>query len=392
MKAIRKIRAISLFVLIVASMTSTIAGQTATGIKFSELVTFEEQGDLLIGRITAAAVGPDKKVYLGDNDQKQVHVFDDSGRYLKSFGREGNGPGEFSMINRIAVQGTTIHVFDMLQQRISRFNTEDLRFRNSISLADPSTSQQTNGSMVMARSRASEIHVLPNGDYLVPTRDFSDPDAIKTSLYGADGSLKNENLVTFRGGQDMVSRGNTRIIANLPFMRMTRISVSPTGLIHTNWSETVEIHHYDLNGKKTSSFTHATRNKRLNRSEVIEMMQNVQTTGTRVTFGGGGGVQSSGPPPIEQMLQNFELPDTWPAVTGIFADALDRTWVSSFSDDLNNRTWYLFEKNGRLLGIFEWPMSKTVVHADREYAWVLDRRQDDLDRVIKMKIELTGSR
>ncbi len=48
-----------------------------------------------LGFVTDVAVDEDGNAYLLDNSLSRVHVFDSAGRWLRSIGREGEGPGEF---------------------------------------------------------------------------------------------------------------------------------------------------------------------------------------------------------------------------------------------------------------------------------------------------------
>lgn len=63
-------------------------------------------------RISAVAIHRDGRVVVLDRGNGVVRVFDHAGRLLGSFGRRGEGPGEFSAPYLVAVHGDTALVLD----------------------------------------------------------------------------------------------------------------------------------------------------------------------------------------------------------------------------------------------------------------------------------------
>ncbi len=59
--------------------------------------------EYLFGRIGSLAVDDDRNVYVFDRQANHVRVFDAAGAYVATFGREGEGPGEFARAETIAV-------------------------------------------------------------------------------------------------------------------------------------------------------------------------------------------------------------------------------------------------------------------------------------------------
>ncbi|MDE2761959.1 MAG: 6-bladed beta-propeller [Gemmatimonadota bacterium] len=59
--------------------------------------------ELLFGGIRSIAVDDDHNVYVFDRQAQHVRVFDPDGVYLETLGRPGEGPGEFSRAEAIAM-------------------------------------------------------------------------------------------------------------------------------------------------------------------------------------------------------------------------------------------------------------------------------------------------
>ena len=52
-------------------------------------------GDSMIGGIEEIAVSSDDRIYVGDYKQTQVKIFGSDGKFIRAFGKAGQGPGEF---------------------------------------------------------------------------------------------------------------------------------------------------------------------------------------------------------------------------------------------------------------------------------------------------------
>ncbi|MCC7106407.1 MAG: TIGR03663 family protein [Chloroflexi bacterium] len=68
------------------------------------------------------AIGPDGSVYISDTGNKRVQVFDDQGRFLRSFGGEGADPGKFREPVGLAFAGSDLLVADTWNNRIQRLD------------------------------------------------------------------------------------------------------------------------------------------------------------------------------------------------------------------------------------------------------------------------------
>lgn len=83
--------------------------------------TVEESLLLRPALMTMSELG---NIFISDNGDMRIVMFDNEGHYLRSFGQQGNGPGEFRSVNAIRVLNNTLSVFDLRQRRISRFSID----------------------------------------------------------------------------------------------------------------------------------------------------------------------------------------------------------------------------------------------------------------------------
>lgn len=82
----------------------------------------EEGSPEEFGRVVGVALGPDGEVFVADRLNFEVRVFGLDGAHRRSFGRRGEGPGEFETLYSIAWVGDRLLALDYANARISEFS------------------------------------------------------------------------------------------------------------------------------------------------------------------------------------------------------------------------------------------------------------------------------
>ena len=79
-------------------------------------------GDSLFTGIHAVSVASDGRIVVADKTAPRIRIFDRMGKLAQSFGRSGNGPGEFQLPVAVWLSQASIEIVDMTLRRLSRFS------------------------------------------------------------------------------------------------------------------------------------------------------------------------------------------------------------------------------------------------------------------------------
>ncbi len=88
---------------IVRTLSGSVWGAEAMLVPEVSIGELEGPDEYLFGRIWSLAVDDDRNVYVFDEQAQHVRVFDAGGTYMRTVGGRGEGPGEFSRAEAIAV-------------------------------------------------------------------------------------------------------------------------------------------------------------------------------------------------------------------------------------------------------------------------------------------------
>ena len=95
--------------------------------EFEEVVRLEQdesREETLVFRAYRYYIGEDGYFYMNDGGNNRVAVFGPDGKYVRSIGREGSGPGEFRSVNIQWIRDGRLTVWDRRNLRTSLFRTD----------------------------------------------------------------------------------------------------------------------------------------------------------------------------------------------------------------------------------------------------------------------------
>lgn len=96
--------------------------------RFEELLTLDQDPSrpesLLHEPQQGARKAGDGCFYIPDSGNCRIAVFDRTGRYQRSIGRAGDGPGEFRSVRIMSIRDGTIHAHDYRTGRVTLYGTD----------------------------------------------------------------------------------------------------------------------------------------------------------------------------------------------------------------------------------------------------------------------------
>ena len=76
------------------------------------------------GGVNSVALGPDGDIYVADALNLEVRVFGLDGAHRRTFGRPGEGPGEFQALSSLAWAGERLLTYDPMLGRVGEWSSE----------------------------------------------------------------------------------------------------------------------------------------------------------------------------------------------------------------------------------------------------------------------------
>ena len=94
----------------------------------------------------------------------------------------------------------------------------------------------------------------------------------------------------------------------------------------------------------------------------------------------------------QYLLQNAELPDTWPAIGDFIMDDENRLWISTITDSDNRTyTWWVLKDTGELLTTFRWPRNRTIEKIKDGFVYSRETEETTGQQTIaKYRVEFSG--
>ena len=122
------LRRVAITSLLCAAACRTGDAPDTSGTPVAETWTIEPVAEAhpaeIFQRIVSLAADDGGNLYVADRGAHTIRVFDSAGRELRTIGREGSGPGEFSDLYSLAWSGDTLVAYDPGNSRVELVSTD----------------------------------------------------------------------------------------------------------------------------------------------------------------------------------------------------------------------------------------------------------------------------
>ena len=331
-----------------------------------------------LGRVAGAVRLGDGTVVVADDQSKDLRFFDRAGRYLKTVGRRGGGPGEFEALGSLAALGDTLLAADWSSRRVSVFAPDGSLVR-SIPLDAGGSAAFT---FPVGYFRGGGVLLRTGIVFTSASREGLSRDSVTFLRLDAAGGPP-ARVGRFPGGESFTEKqGSSSItVTSRAFGRAEQVAVVPDGFFYGS-SDAYEIGRYDPAGRLLRLVRRAHQVRRVTPADV-ERYKEARRRDADASYR-----QAQ-----ERSFAAMPFPETMPAHGDIQADRAGNLWVSDFvvtTDD--PARWTVFDPEGRMLGAVAMPPRFRVLEIGGDY--VLGVWQDELDveHVRLFTLEKPGAR
>ena len=315
------------------------------------------------------------RLYIADIVQGSVHVYNEDGSYVRSIGRLGEGPGEFTEMWGLQVSEDILHVFDANTSRVSLFGVDTGQHIRDILIepGDGLPEWQTAEQAPDFPYRTERLYVVPDNRYMVLFKPLpgmltdNEGQTIEISLFDiSEEKFVAHDVVSLRADGTALhfeERDGVGGWGDAIFNPRARTDYGSQSLIY-GWDEDMLFEVYDHHGDYRFSFWHPHQNAAMVTDDLLRAYQNPDEN-------------------ISRILETY-APDSWPAYDHLIVDDENRLWVSVITEDLSKREWRVMdlENDGALLAEIDLDPEMRVMHISSGMLYTIEQNPTDGERKI----------
>lgn len=300
-----------------------------------------ETGPRLFGRINEVIRLSNGDIAVAENQTGEIRIFDERGEHLRTFGRLGEGPGEFANLWTIAeLPGDTIAAVDPLGERISLF-TSSGAFARSFQIPRHSGASVPNviGWLEDGTLLISALIRIPSNDtgnqstHVLYSADRGGEVLATLGEFAGEQLGRNGYPLAFGGRAQFATGGNLVWYGHSSLLEL--VGLDPSGSVH-KIVRAESVPRVVTQGEIDES-----------RAAVDERLQGM-----------------SGP--AVDRIRATEFASNHPAYGRFLVDQAGKLWVERYQSDLlessGERGWDIFDAEGRLTGYLTTPGGFRITH------------------------------
>lgn len=288
------------------------------------------------GEVAGVTVGADGRIYVGDTQALEVRVYSPEGQFLRRFGRDGEGPGEFRNISGLARAPGGVGVLDGRLARVTVFDADGAVVR-TVRIERPYLIFEHGAAMAFDdRGRYYDRTLIPAQQGL--------GGQIGVVTYGPDGAVLDSAVVGSQARDQVLVERDGRAIMSFPrpFSPRPWLALGTDGTIYFTEGDA-----YRIVQVSPADDTLRVIRRRLRPRPVTE----ADRDSARAIIEGRYRRAADMPAP-----PGIAIPDVKPVIADLTVDALGNLWVQSFPDPSWPRyEWWVHDPDGRYLGLVVTP-------------------------------------
>jgi hypothetical protein len=315
-----------------------------------------------------------ENIYVCDYRSHNIKVFDSSGKFMKTLGREGQGPGEFQGPYRISVAKDRIAVWELRNRRISVLNLHGEHLKSI--------------QILIGEGRPDKIRPLPNGNFVfgmekMNYQDLDKPQEYTIEIYSPE--LENKKILYSQEiWQNRYIRAPNFTNLPQPFAALVYWGVSPAGKIIVGFSDSYTIEVYDSEKGKLSSFSHSYEPVKVTEQDKKQWFAGITSRSTT-------GATKKGA--SDFLVKNTKFPKHKPPFQHIMVDGDGNLLVFPYkkNDIRNVKSFDAFNSQGKFISNVQIEgdvafLYYSWVKTRGNYIWFIEQDEEGLLKIIKYRI------
>jgi hypothetical protein len=312
-------------------------------------------------RITGVARLASGEIVVANGGSAEVRWYEPDGRFLRSAGRSGEGPGEYRWMGRLlVVSGDSVLVEDAPRDRMNLYSATGELVRSwTIEPLPTFVTPPPVGRLADGRFVAMTEEVLSEPPGYTPYR--------ATVVSYRDGALV-DTVTQFPGGESYYERcgPDNRSICRygVPFARTAQLAVTSDRIVTGNGGR-YELAVHTPDGLLAALYRRVVPLVKLTDARVGAYRDSIVALSP-----------DQRRPAWRRALEAAPVPEFEPAFTELVVDALENVWVRRTGAHPPDETpWDVFDTEGRFLGTVVVPADLRVAQIGRDF--VLGVSQDE---------------
>jgi len=340
--------------------------------------------------IRSLAVAPDGTIAVTQDQDGAVRFFTSSGEALGSFGRNGEGPGEFRGLNRLGWLADTLWVLDAMQARITLISPERELVRTIRTPTRAGPAPADSGRIPefpiaipigIRGDGALHVMLMPGVGQPVP-EPYRDATAWGiVSLSGIIGRIVSVRRPPSDAAVRLSSARGVSV-ASVPFTSRTHYGVSADGSRSVLAESPVE---GPAAGSIDVSVFGPAGDTLLFRRYPFEGVPIPAAVADSVMSARERQLGANSPELAAAFRKGARLPRIHPPVASLIVGRDGTVWMER-PGDAGRRVYFVVDSLGEPVGTIDLPRNATVSAAERGRIWVLERDENDVQSIVRYGI------
>lgn len=318
-----------------------------------------------LSAVSGAVHLPGGGVAVVNSGFHRIDVFDGDGSLVRTMGREGRGPGEFSYPAWIGLRGDTLRVWDMAQARLTLFDTAGALIRTEQPVTDL-------GSFPRLAGQFADGSLLLVGAESAGWKDGAYRDSVLLVRMDMAAGTR-DTLGRVPGDEQFGSRSeNVYEHTTLPFGR--RLAVATRGdQAYVGTGDTSAILASPGGGRWTVAANMPGPERPVTRQDIDEYWEKLITVGARANSG-------------RTRHKGIQYPDEYPPYTDLVVASNGDLWAAiplRPSEWTSGGRWMVFAPDGTVRGTVRVPGRSRLLQVGDDWILAVDTDEDERETIVR---------